>query len=83
MVSYQLSINQTLKKLANRISIIILELDTIIQNIKIGLINNHVVNLMEMMINFLQLNNGKYGKLKWKNETHILEIKLDDYCIFY
>jgi len=38
---------------------------------------------MEMMINFLQLKNGKYGKLKWKNETHILEIKLDDYCIFY
>jgi hypothetical protein len=43
-------------------SISVLE-DTLIRNIKY-MINNHIVDLMVMMINGLQQKNGKYGKLR-------------------
>jgi hypothetical protein len=41
---------------------------TTITNIKIGRINNQIVDLMVMMTNILQQKNGKYGRLRWRNE---------------
>jgi hypothetical protein len=43
--------------------------DTLIKNIK-PMLNNHVIDLMVMTTGSLQQNNGKYGRLKWRNEDN-------------
>jgi hypothetical protein len=47
---------------------IIKQEDTLITNIKIIRINNHVLDSMVMITNGFRQKNGKYGRLKWINE---------------
>jgi hypothetical protein len=55
-------------KIAGQISIIKMEQHTLITNIKIVGMNNHVVGSMVMTLDGLQQKNGKYGRLRWRDE---------------